>query len=271
MQISATIINYNDSVYLPEQLNSILMQIEPPDELCFRDDGSTDDSYDIAEMYIKEFEEVGVDLFVCGEGKNKGICYTANKAAEWSSNPLFYGGCSTDLLLPEFFQKQRKAFELYPQAGLAFSDPFHFSDEGWENPNSFNFQEEYRFYSPTEMVDLLKTNVFISGFTTVYKTELWKKYGGLIPSLQHHSDWWLNLCIVARHGAVAIKGPIAKTRWRASGYAEKGVKNPEIQTSVLDEIARLSKIEIDVRDFILKTNSWRWLGNGPYLKDKLKC
>lgn len=270
LKISSFIINYNDSQYLPEQLNSILAQIRPPDELIFCDDGSTDDSLEIAEFYRSEFEEIGVEYTVYQAPKNMGICGIANYAASLAKYELLSGGCSTDRYLPNFFQKQAKAFELYPSAGLAFSDPYHFTDRGGSNPNELNLPSEFNHFSPEKTCQFLKQQSFISGFTTVYKTELWKKFGGLRPEFAHHSDWFLNLKIASIYDVVAIKGPLAQTRWRAEGYAEKGVHNPKIQTETLDKLAEEARIDTELRNFMLASDSWRWLGNGQYLRDSLK-
>lgn len=270
MKISAFIINYNDSQYLPEQLNSLLNQSRPPDELIFADDGSSDDSVEIAEFYRSDFEELGVEYTVYSSPQNRGICNIANYAASLAKYELLSGGCSTDRYLPDFFKKQLEAFAKYPEAGLAFSDPFHFADNGGTNPNKLNLGSDFVCFSPVESQVWLRNNPFISGFTTVYKTQLWRDYGGLLTEFAHHSDWWLNLMIATNFPVVAINGPIAHTRWREKGYAENGVNNPEIQLPLLDKIAKECNINIELRKFILESNSIRWLGKySKYLQDKL--
>lgn len=236
----------------------------------FCDDGSSDESLDIAEFYCSEFEEIHLDYRIHREINNGGICRIANTAATLSQYHLIYGGCSTDRLLPDFFLKQSKAFKLFPSAGLAFSDPYHFNDQGGINANSFNLGDEFIYFSPQESIELLRQKAFISGFTTVYKKELWAKYGGLREEFAHHSDWLLNLRIILEAGCVYVPGPIAQTRWRAEGYAEKGVNDPKKQLPVLDKVAELCKIDTDLKDFIIATDSIRWLGKfSGYLREKL--
>lgn len=255
---------------MPEQLNSIVAQQRLPDELIFADDGSIDESLEIAEFYKSEFEELGLDYLVYSSPENRGICAIANHAASLANHQLIHGIGSADRLNPDFFLKQHKAFELYPEAGLAFSDPLHFADSGGTNPNSFNIQADFKYFSPQESVDLLKNGLFISGFTTVFKKELWDKFGGLQEKFAHHSDWLLCLRCILAAGCVYIKGPIAGTRWRETGYAEKGVNNFTKQKPVLDEIAEVCKIDMQLRDFIVASNSIRWLGpHQNYLKERL--
>lgn len=260
IKISAFIINHNDSRYLPEQLNSIIGQQKLPDELIFADDGSSDESIEIAEFYRSEFEEIQLDYRIHREEKNSGICKIANTAAKLAKFDLIHGGCSTDRFLPDFFLKQSEAFSRYPSAGLAFSDPYHFTDSGGMNPNSFNLGSDYIYFSPEDAIGLLKFRAFISGFTTVYKRELWEKYGGLREEFEHHSDWLLNLRIILETGCVYVPGPIAQTRWRAEGYAERGVNSLPTQKRVLDRISAECKIDTALRDFIVATDSCRWLG-----------
>lgn len=207
---------------------------------------------------------------VCGTRENRGICAVANHAASLAKYPLIHGIGSADRLNPDFYLKQAQAFERFPNAGLAFSDPLHFADSGGVNANSFNIQEEFKFFSPEESIELLRNNLFISGFTTIYQKSLWDKFGGLQEKFAHHSDWILSLRCILAAGCVYVRGPIAGTRWRDTGYAEKGVRDFTKQKPVLDEIAELCKIDMQLRDFIVASNSIRWLGpHQNYLREKL--
>ena len=60
--VSVCVPNYNYGQYLEHCLDSILSQTYPNIEVYFRDNQSTDNSYDIALSYRKKFEKKDIIL-----------------------------------------------------------------------------------------------------------------------------------------------------------------------------------------------------------------
>src|SRR5213080_381833 len=52
--LSVALCTYNGAAYLGEQLDSIVAQSRPPDELVVCDDGSTDETVEVLETFLAE-------------------------------------------------------------------------------------------------------------------------------------------------------------------------------------------------------------------------
>lgn len=68
MKVSVAMCTYNGAKYIQEQLDSILHQTRPVDEIIISDDGSSDDTLDI----LRKYEERHPCIYVSLNEKNKG-------------------------------------------------------------------------------------------------------------------------------------------------------------------------------------------------------
>jgi glycosyltransferase involved in cell wall biosynthesis len=90
---------YNSEKYIAAAIQSIIDQTYTNWELIIVNDGSVDNTYNVAESYTDK----RIKLF---QQKNKGQCAAANKAFEMSSGEVVKFFDSDDLLSPEFLEKQ---------------------------------------------------------------------------------------------------------------------------------------------------------------------
>src|SRR5690606_1874875 len=72
--ISVCMASYNGSLYITEQISSILEQLIPGDELVIVDDCSTDDTIDIVKSFKSEYIKLAINT------KNIGHVKTFEKA-----------------------------------------------------------------------------------------------------------------------------------------------------------------------------------------------
>lgn len=108
---------YNGESYLKEQLDSIIIQLEPNDELIIINDGSSDTSKEI----INSYKELNI-LYICNK-KNIGIQKTLQKGIQLSKNPIITFADQDDIWLPEKIKEIKLAFsnekiDLFLQDGL---------------------------------------------------------------------------------------------------------------------------------------------------------
>ncbi|WP_418894049.1 glycosyltransferase [Limibacterium fermenti] len=82
-KISVVMATYNGEKFLRQQLNSILSQSYPVDELVVVDDHSTDSTLYILEEYLKSNQGI---MKIFQNKENKGFIYTFKKALRFSSN-----------------------------------------------------------------------------------------------------------------------------------------------------------------------------------------
>lgn len=111
MKISVCIPTYNGGKYIKMQIESILCQLSPTDEIIISDDGSTDDTI----MRIKEFNDVRIRIFEHEKTKQRFLFgYTAknleNALSKASGNIIFLAD-QDDVWLPGKVEHVTKELE----------------------------------------------------------------------------------------------------------------------------------------------------------------
>jgi glycosyltransferase involved in cell wall biosynthesis len=114
--VSVMIFNYNYARYLRECFDSVFAQTYANIEICFSDNASKDESWDIALEYAKKYP--GTTTLTCNR-KNFGV--DANFANCWLNvrGKYLVELCSDDALMPEYISTCVHALESHPNAGFA--------------------------------------------------------------------------------------------------------------------------------------------------------
>ncbi len=110
MTISLLIPCYNASDYLPRLIATVREQTSPFTEIICYDDGSIDDTVQIA-------RDLGLKILV--GGKNRGPAYARNRLAEAAQCPWIHFHDADDLLEAEFVEKMSHTLSLNPSADVA--------------------------------------------------------------------------------------------------------------------------------------------------------
>lgn len=93
--ISVCMATYNGSLYLREQINSILKQLSPTDELIVSDDGSTDETMDI----LAEYQDSRIKIY-----RNKaphGVVMNFENAINQSIGDYIFLSDQDDIWMPD--------------------------------------------------------------------------------------------------------------------------------------------------------------------------
>ena len=112
--VSICIPNYNYGCYLESCLDSVLSQTYPNLEVLFRDNNSTDNSYEIAVKYKKKFDEKGIYFNISYNKRNLGSDKNSQILRSGVEGEFFYHLASDDAIEPEFVSKVIDVFERYP-------------------------------------------------------------------------------------------------------------------------------------------------------------
>ncbi len=104
---------YNGGLFLREALESALGQTRPPAEIIVIDDGSRDDSVDIARAYEAKDGRVKVVTQA-----NAGVAAARNRAAELAASPLLAFLDQDDLWEPTKLERQVEELRRSPGAGV---------------------------------------------------------------------------------------------------------------------------------------------------------
>ncbi len=116
---SICIPSYNYARYLPKAIDSALAQTYEKIEVIIVDDGSTDDSLELAKIYQRKYPSV-VKVFQHEGGANRGVSATINAGLLQSSGVYWCVMGADDELLPHKTTQQVELLENNPELILAY-------------------------------------------------------------------------------------------------------------------------------------------------------
>ena len=114
--ISVCVATYNGEKYLQEQLDSILIQLAPDDELIISDDFSTDKTRNILDSYRADPR---IKLL---EGPQKGIIKNFEHAIKQASGDLIFLADQDDVWLPDKVADTKAKFDEKKETQVVISD-----------------------------------------------------------------------------------------------------------------------------------------------------
>ena len=93
---------YNCADTLSQAIDSLLSQTYPHWKLIMCDDGSTDNTYNIAKQYTKKYPE---KIILIKNKKNMGLNFTLNHCLEYADTKYVARMDGDDVSLPQRFEK----------------------------------------------------------------------------------------------------------------------------------------------------------------------
>lgn len=118
---------YNCADTLPEAIDSILAQTCTDWELILCDDGSTDDTYAVAEGYQNRYPE---KILLLKNDRNMGLNYTLNHCLAQASGEYMARMDGDDVSLPERFEKELAVLEAEPSVSVVSCPMIYFDEAG---------------------------------------------------------------------------------------------------------------------------------------------
>jgi glycosyltransferase involved in cell wall biosynthesis len=118
--VSVCIPSYNHAQYLPYCLDSVLAQTYPNIEVIIIDDGSTDNSLEIAREYAANHPDL-IQVHTHPNGINCGISKTSNLGFSLAKGKYWSGLSSDDALYKDKIEKQVAYLETNPEVGFVYS------------------------------------------------------------------------------------------------------------------------------------------------------
>ena len=117
---------YNCAPYLEEAIQSILNQTITSWELILCDDGSTDNTCEIA----KRFAELDERIILLRNEKNLGLNKTLNKCLAAASGDLIARMDGDDISLPDRFEKEMHFLDEHPEYAVVSCPMIYFDEKG---------------------------------------------------------------------------------------------------------------------------------------------
>jgi glycosyltransferase EpsE len=145
---------YNCAKTLKESVNSLFNQNFDDFELIMCDDGSEDNSYEIAKRYANKY----TNIVLIKNKKNSGLNYTLNRCLKYAQGNYIARQDGDDISLPDRFEKEITVLENNPSIAIVSCAIIHFNKEGdfkisgnKEFPKNLDFVQGTPFWHPCSM------------------------------------------------------------------------------------------------------------------------
>lgn len=125
---------YNCSSTLPQAIDSILTQTFTDWELIMCDDGSTDNTYAVAEEYVHRYPE---KIRLIRNEHNRGLSVSLNRCLALAEGEYIARMDGDDISAPERFEKELSFLRQHPEYSIVSTDMDLFDEHGiWGRTHS---------------------------------------------------------------------------------------------------------------------------------------
>ena len=212
VRVSVVIPCFNYGCYLSETVESVLSQTLRELEVIIVDDGSEDNSREVAQRLVAAHPGASIRLICQPNSGSPGAA--RNTGVEQASGEYILCLDADDILAPDYLRACVSALDGHPEAAIAYGDLQMFGDSHQlVDTRSWNARAE------------LEAN-FI-GSASVFRRTAFEAVGGYAPELGYEDwDFWIG-CI--DHGWEAVKAPGALWYYRvhSGGVYSCDVKNDQ--------------------------------------------
>jgi hypothetical protein len=202
-RVSVCVPSYNHARFLAKSLDSVLAQTFRDFEILIVDDGSTDDSFKIAESYAAKHPSI-IQLFTHKNHRNRGVSATVNAAFARVRGEYWMGLPSDDLLQPEKLEQQVKYLDKHTDVGWVYCPASVLDEHDRPRPEFGDFGFDIN-KTEEPMATLIQGNA-IPGMCCLMRTEVSQRVGLHEESLIY-SDWhyWIRMLSQAKAGFINRK------------------------------------------------------------------
>ncbi|MEQ9404273.1 MAG: glycosyltransferase [Cyclobacteriaceae bacterium] len=187
--VSIICLSYNHSEFVAEAISSVLGQNYPNIELIVVDDGSSDDSRQVIEEYIK-----GTDSKFIVLEKNVGNCKAFNKGFRKSKGDFIIDLAADDVLLPDRVMEGISSFNKN-DIGVHFCNTVFIDINGNETGYHFEHNKDGKLMQEVPQGDVyidLIERYFISPPTMMIRREVLEELDGYDETLLYEDfDFWI--------------------------------------------------------------------------------
>jgi glycosyltransferase involved in cell wall biosynthesis len=215
--ISVAMCTYNGSRFLKEQLDSIVGQTCPPDEIVICDDGSSDNTLSIAEQFLSGWQGT---VHIERNQHNLGFAKNFEKAIGLCHGDIIFLSDQDDVWDLRKIEIVIETFEKHPEAAMVFHDAALVDQHlkplfpsFWENTLGF----DYKPFLEHDYKRLYASNV-VQGSACAFKKEVYEKAA---PFYGDFHDEWLALVALILGDIVPI--PKALMKYRQASNAMGGM------------------------------------------------
>jgi glycosyltransferase involved in cell wall biosynthesis len=226
-RISVALCTYNGVRYLPQQLESIVRQTRPPDELVLCDDASTDSTVSLLRNFASH---APFPVHIRVNERNVGSTLNFDQALRTCSGDLIALSDQDDVWHPSRLERSAAELEACPDAGLLFSNGFRIDERGETGEallwHSFHFHGPVKDSFLAGDYSVLLKHRFITGATMMLRTALLPKLLPIPPIWVQ--DAWIAAVAPLFAQILPLDEPLIS--YRSHGEQQVGVVPSRLRT-----------------------------------------
>ena len=233
LSVTVVISSYNDVEYLNCSVSSTIASVNPElDKIIIINDGSEDDTAEVARSFAKKFQHVSV----IDHPKNQGFIKNQNSVLEKIDSDLVAFLSADDLIFKGSVDSARQRLKENPEAGFFCASTALFDeDDKYIGLRPFSPPPtNYSFISSNDLPEMLKhsDNWFI-GPSVIFRVESLKKHGLIPENLGSISDAYIYRKIAFEEGFVFDHAMLAGFRLRSGSVSSvTNGKNTKLESLV---------------------------------------
>ena len=214
-EVSVVIPCYNYGRFLGPAIESVLAQTRPAHEILVVDDGSTDDTPEVARRYAGRIRYLRQENGGVSRTRNAGVAQARGEAIAFLD--------ADDWWRPEKLERQVAALAAHPAAGLIHTGSRVFDDRDQTTLCEF-------LPPPTLDVHALIRCCSISASSVLIPRRIFETVGLFDEALVGTEDWDMWLRIVASHPVVGV--PEVLVEYRSHGRSLSGQADRQFRNSM---------------------------------------
>ncbi|MDE5073206.1 MAG: glycosyltransferase, partial [Trichodesmium sp. St5_bin8] len=172
--VSVIVLCYNQAQYLTEAVESIVKQTYQNWECLIINDGSLDQTYQVAINLAKKYPEKNVRLI---EKENTGVPDSRNVGIDSSSGKFILFVDADDKIHPNFITETLAVLQTNPQVGFVYTDI-----------QKFGFEEKIESYGNFNVKRFLSENQ--APVTSLFRREIYEQVGGFKKVMNEGWEDW---------------------------------------------------------------------------------
>ncbi|WP_264925807.1 glycosyltransferase family A protein [Streptomyces sp. A012304] len=211
--VSVVIPCHDYARYLPEAVSSVLAQTFRDWELVIVDDGSTDDTVQVAQDLIARHPDRRISLL---RQANAGVSAARNTGIKACAGRYVLPLDADDVIAPTMLEKTVEVLDRDPGIAIASTDVFTFTDDDLP-PQAMPL--------PAYSRELLLQRL-IMFYCSLYRREAWQTVGGYDETMRAGEDWdfWIG-CVEHGFDAHHIHEPLFGARNKDTGLHLEAAEN----------------------------------------------
>ena len=217
MKISIAMCTYNGAAFLPAQLQTIMAQSRPPDEIVICDDASTDNTRTLLEDFAAK-SSIPVTLHF--NEQNLGSIKNFERAITLCTGDVIALSDQDDVWRNDKLERFETVLNSSPTAGLVFSDA-DVVDENLKPLNRRMWDEvgfdihKRKLVQMGRALEVLITGWTVTGATMAFRSRFVKLSLPIPDEIAMIHDGWIALTIAAVGDVVALEDPLVHYRQHA--------------------------------------------------------